>query len=425
MGGFFYGKALAMFSADVIKAAIDAAKRNGIRPAAVLALIEVETNGATFEADGRTPQLLYERHVAWREAAKRPAGQRLRAAFAAAGLAIPKWSRATQYKDQGNSASRLALIRRARLIDEETADRSASWGVGQTMGFLAEELGFPNAVAMVDHMTGSLAGQFDCMIGEIKNKHLIEPLNAGNYSRVARVYNGPGYAANRYDTRLADADKRWTRKLAAIDGNTAGVMVSAPAGLSRDDWRDVQTKLRNLGYAGVGNPDGRPGRNTIGALAAFQAHEGIPVTGKYDAATAAAMATAVPAEPSRERKNATAEDLKQAGSQTIVAADSVSLVGKAKIAIGGLIGAGGAAQHEGLLSQAQDGIDKVSQAKGIYESVADLAGPLLNHPIVFVAAGVLIVGGVIAWWLAERVKAHRVADHNSGVHAGPMVEAEV
>jgi len=416
-----------MFSADVIRAVTDGAKAAGLRPAGALALVEVETAGAMFEQDGRTPTFLYERHIAWREAAK--VSRMLQSAFAAAGLAIPHWSRATQYKDEGSSARRLGLIARARAIHEETANRSASWGLGQTMGFLYAELGFRSACEMVDHMTGSLSGQVDCFIQELKNKRLIGPLNAGQYATVARGYNGSGYAANHYDTRLADADKRWTRKLAALDAGDTSVMVSPPAGgLSRDEVRDIQKKLRGLGYASVGDPNGGFGVKTVGALSQFQAHEGLPVTGKYDDATRAAMAEAVPIEQPRERQAATAADLAEAGSKTIQTADHISLAGKAKIAIGGLMAGGGAAEHAGgehvnnLIDTAQDGIDKVNQVKGLWESVHDLAGPLLGHPAIFVAAGVLIVAGIVVVLLARTIKAHRVADHNSGVHAGPEIE---
>lgn len=404
-----------MFHDTIIKALVEAANGAGIEPAAMLAIAEVETSGATFEQDGKTPQLLYERHVAWREAAKK--SKRLQSAFASAGLAIPKWSRKTQYKDQGNSASRLALIGRARGIDAEIANRSASWGIGQTMGFLAEELGFPNACAMVDHMTGSLAGQIDCMVGELKNKHLIEPLNAHDWAKVARVYNGPGYAENRYDTRLADAHKRWSRQLITIN---AGKAVKIPD-LSSDDKKAVQRKLREAGFPGVGKPDGNWGRNTIGAVSAFQAHEGLPVTGEYDDATASALDIAVPAEPARERKAATASDLAAAGSKTIKAANAGGLIAKSKMLFGGaLVAGGGAEQAAGLLDVAQTGVDKANQAKGILQSLNELAAPVLGNPVVMIAGGILIASGIAVYFIVEAIKARRVADHNSGVHAGPI-----
>ncbi len=138
-----------MFPDKVTSALIAAAKANRIDRAALCALVEVETGGKLFEADGRTPQFLYERHVAYREAGK--ASRTILAAFIRAGLAIPKWNRATQYKDQRTSAQRLALIARAKAIHEETALRSASWGLGQTMGNLAPALGFATARDMVVH----------------------------------------------------------------------------------------------------------------------------------------------------------------------------------------------------------------------------------------------------------------------------------
>jgi hypothetical protein len=202
-----------MFSTQMIKALIDAANADGIKPASMLALAEVE-GAASFEQDGRTPALLYERHIAWRQAGA--ISRFVQSAFAAAGLAIPKWSRATQYKDQGTSAKRLALIAKARGVHEEVANASASWGIGQTMGFLFKEMGFASACAMVEHMTGSSAGQVDCMVREIKNKHLIPHLNnlPASMPRLWRASITVRLCRKiRYDARIADAFKRWTRKL--------------------------------------------------------------------------------------------------------------------------------------------------------------------------------------------------------------------
>ena len=58
--------------------------------------------------------------MAYREAQKKGVLNQ----FVNAGLAIPKWNKATQYKDQGSSAKRIALITRARAIDENVANRS-------------------------------------------------------------------------------------------------------------------------------------------------------------------------------------------------------------------------------------------------------------------------------------------------------------
>src|SRR5579875_2060949 len=100
-----------MFDRAIVQAAMEAADKHGIDPASLLALIEVETGGEAFERDGRTPRLLYERHVAWREAGKK--SKAMLARFVAAGLAIPRWNRATQYRDERTSAMRLALLEKA------------------------------------------------------------------------------------------------------------------------------------------------------------------------------------------------------------------------------------------------------------------------------------------------------------------------
>jgi hypothetical protein len=402
-----------MFSQSLIDALVEAADKAGIERACLLGIAEIEAAGSPFESDGRTPTLLYERHIAWRQAAK--VSRMLQSVFAAAGLAIPKWSKATQYKDQGTSAKRLSLIARARAVNEEVANQSASWGIGQTMGFLYPELGFASANAMVDRMTGSVAGQIECFVAELKNKHLIAPLNAHQWAVVARGYNGSGYAANHYDTRLADAWKRWTRKIAA--GPAA--MALAPDDMTHEEIKALQTKLRALGYSSIGRPDGDWGTKTIGALNQFQAHEGLPQTGKYDAPTREAMKTAEPITQPRARADATAADLRDEGSKTIKTADAGGLFGWVKGTVGTVFVGGGAAEKLGLLDTAQAGIDKANQAKGIWESACDLAHPLFAGPAPIVIGLVLIVAGVATWFLFRTIKAHRVADHNSGVHAGP------
>ena len=403
-------KGLRMFSQSIVNAIGEAADKAGIERAALLALVEVEASGKPFEEDGRTPALLYERHIAWRMAAA--VSKALQSAFALAGLAIPKWSRSTQYKDQGTSAKRLALIAKARAINEEVANRSASWGLGQTMGFLYKELGFASACDMVEHMTGNIAGQVDCLIGEVTRAKLVAPLNAHQWAVVARGYNGAGYAANRYDVRLADAWKRWTRKLAA---GTA-----AAPDMSVAEVKALQKKLRALNITSVGTPDGVFGAKTVGALSQFQTHEGLPVTGKYDDATREAMKSAEPIESVPERKRTSAADLKAAGSRTIATADKIGLVGKAKILAGTVFGGGAVAEKVGLLDQAQDAVDKVNQAKGLYDSVHDLAASLFGSPTVIAVGIALIVAGVAVWLLAERIKAHRVDDHRTGRNAGPI-----
>lgn len=404
-----------MFTDELAHKLAAAATAAAIDPPGLVALVEVETQGRAFEQDGRTPQFLFERHIAEREAAR--FGARVLAAFRRAGLALPKWSPATQYRDQRTSAQRLALIGRARLIHAECADRSASWGLPQIMGNAAESLGYANAQAMVAAMTGDIDAQIDCMVRFVKHKGIARAINDGNAKRVALLYNGAGFAKNRYDVKWADARARWARKLALIAPGGKPRPLPPEQALAKDEVEAVQSRLRDLGFPQVGRIDGRWGDTTTGALAAFQAHAGLPVTGHYDDATKAALdAAEVPREVAPERSAATADDLRADGSQTIAAADSASLLGKLKAGGGALIVGGGAA--DSLIGNASSALDKADQAKGLFERVHDYAAPLLADPRVLVLGAVLLIGGLAVVYFAERVIARRVADHRSGVHAG-------
>lgn len=70
-----------------------------------------------------------------------------------------------------------------------------------------------------------------------------------------------------------------------VDGAQAPSQTRAGAAMS---VRDAQQKLNDLGY-NVGAPDGSAGPRTQNALRQFQRDQGIPVTGRVDAATADAL----------------------------------------------------------------------------------------------------------------------------------------
>lgn len=205
------------FTADIIRQIAGPAKKHGIELAALLAVVEVESSGQPYEQDGVTPRFLYERHVMYREL-KRLRGVSKAAAAIRAGLALPKWDRATQYKDQRNSGQRLALMAKAKAFDEECACRSASWGLGQTMGFHAETQGHKNAIEFVKWMTeGGVAAQVEAMIKEIKKSGLVDEINRHDWAGFAYRYNGAGYKQNQYDIRMAKAYAIWKAKLPKIN----------------------------------------------------------------------------------------------------------------------------------------------------------------------------------------------------------------
>src|SRR5258705_6142758 len=104
-----------MFSKQITDAIIAAAEAENWPASALLAVVECETSGNPLEQDGHTPSLLFERHKFYSEMQKHEPSKLKKAI--AAGLAIPKWNKKTQYKDQGTSNGRLRVIAKARAID--------------------------------------------------------------------------------------------------------------------------------------------------------------------------------------------------------------------------------------------------------------------------------------------------------------------
>jgi hypothetical protein len=411
---------------DLIRQIVAAAQENGIQPARLLALVEVETAGEPLEIDNKTPRLLFERHVFYREVSKR--AKSVLPVAVAKGLAIPKWSRSTQYKDEGTSAKRLALIAKARGVHEDCANRSASWGLGQTMGFLAEEHGFHNATEMVQSMVeGGVPAQLANLVRELKNKKLIAPLNAGNWPVVARGYNGSGYRQNQYDTKMAAANLRWERKLATL-GDRAKPEVKSVAPpeqkLPNGDVDSVQKRLRALGYVEVGEPDGKWGTKTTAAIAAFQAHEGLKVTGHYDSATEKALwlDTTEPRAPKEDRAKATIEDLRDSGSRTVKNADALETIAKGSA---GTIAVTTAANETGVLDKAKEVVEQASEYKSVWDSVTGFVEPVTNfatnHPALL-TVGVVIVIAIAVIYYARKIKKARLEDYQTGVHAGSVTE---
>ncbi|ARQ95324.1 peptidoglycan hydrolase [Bradyrhizobium phage BDU-MI-1] len=390
-----------MFSQEIIDAIVAAAEANHWPPSALLAVVECETSGKPFEQDGHTPALLFERHKFYSEL-KKHQPSKLSTAIRA-GLAIPKWNKKTQYKDQGTSAGRLNVIAKARAIDEEVANRAASWGLGQTMGFNAERLKYENATAMVGELSKGIAEQIDAMVREIKTSHLDKYLVAKNFTAFAKGYNGPGYAQNNYDTRMRAADQRWARRLEQISN---GQFQPKPGYTITMVY---QTKLKALGF-NVGKVDGDWGDLTTGACSAFQRREGLKVTGHpNDETTAVLDKTEEKREVSVDRATTTVQDLREAGSQTIQTADKGSLISKIMVGTGVI----GGAQQTGALDQIQDTVDKVSQLRSIMNTVHDLAHALAPYWWVGVLAA-----GFVTWKLYGDVIKRRLHDHQIGVHLG-------
>lgn len=173
--------------ADFVRAALAL----GCDVAAIKAVCAVEAPGGGFLADGR-PRILFERHIF-----SRRTGGRYDANY-------PDISNRQRGGYLGGAAEHDRLAR-ASALSREDALQSASWGRFQLMGFNYLACGFDRLQAFINAMYRSEGDQLDAFVEFIASEGLADELRDRRWADFARRYNGPDYAANRYDTKMAAA----------------------------------------------------------------------------------------------------------------------------------------------------------------------------------------------------------------------------
>lgn len=179
----------------------DIARKNQIDPAALLAVKEVESNGGGFLPNGK-PKILFEGHIFYRLLAQSVNIARLNLLCKQyPNIVYPTWNR-SKYFGGDREYIRLA---NALSINHAAALKSASWGMFQVMGMNYAQCGCKDIDEFVGKMKSSEEDQLMLTIRFLKNNHLCSALNTHNWASFARSYNGPSYAANKYDIKLAQA----------------------------------------------------------------------------------------------------------------------------------------------------------------------------------------------------------------------------
>lgn len=183
--------------ADIIAEANDL----NIEPAALKAVIDVEAAGEGFDKQGR-PTILFEPHIFWDELGKiHYYTKRTELAKKHKGLLSQEWDKSL-YRIGGSSHDKLKI---GADLHWEAAHKSASWGLGQIMGFNAQKIGYATLKDFIDDMYESEAKQLKAMGMFLKANGLISKLQRHDWAGFARGYNGSAYAKNQYDTKLAAA----------------------------------------------------------------------------------------------------------------------------------------------------------------------------------------------------------------------------
>jgi hypothetical protein len=245
----FTGRGTPLTDADV-NAAITALVCDA---ASLWALVAVETSGFGYLAD-RRPQILFERHIFH---------GRTKGRYSAA---HPDISNPHPGGYAGGPAEYDRLYR-AIALDETAALESASWGLGQIMGYQARPLGYGSVITMVAAMVDTEAAQLGALVRFItRNEPLSHAFRAKSWPLVAELYNGPDYARHHYDARLAHYH----------------ALYAAGPDLPDIDLRTAQACLTYLGFPTHGI-DGLPGIATRVALLTYrEARRMVP--GGFDAA---------------------------------------------------------------------------------------------------------------------------------------------
>jgi len=288
-----------MFTAPLIAAIRAEAAALGVAPAALAAIVSVESGGrVTALVAGRDePLIRFEGH--WFDRLLSPK-DRTRAR--AAGLADPRPGGVANPADQ---AARWALLARAIAIDRDAALASASWGVGQVMGLHWRRLGYASVDALVSEARQGPPGQVRLLARYIAATGLADALGRHDWAAFSRGYNGPAFRTHAYDRRLAEAFARLAgdpvfrtdggpvdRAQARPPPGTAERRVIRP-GDRGTDVTDLQRRLTALGHFAAA--DGVFGAATEAALRAFQSQAGLAADGVCGPATRLALALAHPA----------------------------------------------------------------------------------------------------------------------------------
>lgn len=198
-----------MFDRQTIADLVAAAHEHELEPASLLAIAEVESGGrALFDVNGRKePAIRFEGHYFDRRlsGAQRDHARKT-------GLAAPV---AGKVVNPASQALRWQLLERAMAVSRKAALESTSWGLGQVMGAHWQWLGYRSVDELVAEARGSIAGQVRLMLRFIVKAGLIGTLKQRDWRGFATRYNGPAFARNRYDIKMAEAHARWSARLAA------------------------------------------------------------------------------------------------------------------------------------------------------------------------------------------------------------------
>jgi hypothetical protein len=287
----FYGDAIPMQDSDYLLAS----KQVNIGPAELQAVTLVETNGSPFLPDKR-PDILFEAHVFGRHT-----GHKYNNILDPNGKPISSdhWDR-TLYGHSG--AWQYTRLLTAMGCDPVAAVMSASFGAFQILGEEYADAGFANVEDFVAAMAHSAGDHLKAFCSYIQKRKIDGYLRTDDWKDFARAYNGPGYAANNYDNKMAVSYRKLVAKWASLRSSESAASVSADDTVpsqryfaDRATVASVQAALQVLpGQPLIIKTDGIAGPVTTNAIIAYETKAGLSPTGKVDSLLLDSLGIALP-----------------------------------------------------------------------------------------------------------------------------------
>ncbi|HEX8571719.1 MAG TPA: N-acetylmuramidase family protein [Allosphingosinicella sp.] len=188
-------KAAALTQADFARVAADL----NVPVKIIQAVRKVEAPRGAFDDLGR-PTILYEKHIF---------GKQTGYAFNRTHPLLS--SKSWQPTTYGKFSAQYEKLTQACELDPAAAFEACSWGAFQILGTNATGCGYASAFDMAIALTESEAAHLDCFVRYVRMRGLVDELakckpgDPASCVAFVKAYNGPGYAANAYHVKLANA----------------------------------------------------------------------------------------------------------------------------------------------------------------------------------------------------------------------------
>lgn len=182
-----------------------AAAQLGCSVANIKAVFEVEAPGGGFDSTGQ-PRILFEAHKF-----SRLTGGIYDQQYP--NISSRNWDRSLYARGadaDARNAGEHKRLQAAAELNRSAAFMSASWGRPQILGENFKACGFDSLQAFINAMYKDEAAQMDAFVEFVAgDNRKREALRTSDWKTFARLYNGPAYAENKYDTKLAAAAKKY------------------------------------------------------------------------------------------------------------------------------------------------------------------------------------------------------------------------